>query len=319
MSAIYIDEHTASKLLTMDDALSLVEESFSSFAKGKAYNMTRQRMRIRKGALHMLPGAVPYKNVIGFKAYTSFRAGLIFKVHLYDAENGSPLAIIDANEIGRLRTGAATGIATKYMAKKESSTVFIFGGGFQAEAQLEAVFKTTKINKVYVATRKIENAINFAEKMSHCLGIEVIPTQNIAEDLPKADIIITITTAVKPLFEHTMLNPNGVHINGAGSNALIRAEVPEKTIEVAEVLAVDSKDVAAIECGDILPSLEKGRLHWNEMVELGEITAGFRPGRLTDNGITIFQSQGMGLQDIMCAEFIYRKAVAENLGKSLPF
>ena len=319
MSAIYIDEHTASKLLTMDDALSLVEESFSSFAKGKAYNMTRQRMRIRKGALHMLPGAVPYKNVIGFKAYTSFRAGLIFKVHLYDAENGSPLAIIDANEIGRLRTGAATGIATKYMAKKESSTVFIFGGGFQAEAQLEAVFKTTKINKVYVATRKIENAINFAEKMSHCFGIEVIPTQNIAEDLPKADIIITITTAVKPLFEHTMLNPNGVHINGAGSNALIRAEVPEKTIEVAEVLAVDSKDVAAIECGDILPSLEKGRLHWNEIVELGEITAGFRPGRLTDNGITIFQSQGMGLQDIMCAEFIYRKAVAENLGKSLPF
>lgn len=319
MSAIYIDEHTASKLLTMDDALSLVEESFSSFAKGKAYNMTRQRMRIRKGALHMLPGAVPYKNVIGFKAYTSFRAGLIFKVHLYDAENGSPLVIIDANEIGRLRTGAATGIATKYMAKKESSTVFIFGGGFQAEAQLEAVFKTTKINKVYVATRKIENAINFAEKMSHCLGIEVIPTQNIAEDLPKADIIITITTAVKPLFEHTMLNPNGVHINGAGSNALIRAEVPEKTIEVAEVLAVDSKDVAAIECGDILPSLEKGRLHWNEIVELGEITAGFRPGRLTDNGITIFQSQGMGLQDIMCAEFIYRKAVAENLGKSLPF
>lgn len=319
MGAIYIDEHTASKILTMDDALSLVEESFSSYAKGQAFNMSRQRMRIRKGALHMLPGAVPYKNIIGFKAYTSFRTGLIFKVHLYDAENGNPLAIIDANEIGRLRTGAATGIATKYMAKKESSIVFIFGGGYQAEAQLEAVCKIARISKVYVTTRKIENAQNFAEKMSHSLGIEVIPTQNIEEDLPKADIIITITTSVKPLFEHTMLNLNGVHINGAGSNALIRAEVPEKTIEAAEVLAVDSKDVAAIECGDILPSLEKGRIHWNEIVELGEITAGFRPGRLTDNGITIFQSQGMGLQDIMCAEFIYKKALAENLGKPLPF
>ena len=319
MGAIYIDEATSSKILNMDNALNLVEESFTTYAQGKSFNMTRQRMRIRKGALHMLPGAVPYKNVIGFKAYTSFRAGLIFKVHLYDAENGNPLAIVDANEIGRLRTGAATGIATKYMAKKESSTVFIFGGGFQAEAQLEAVCKTTKINKVYVTTRKIENAQNFAEKMSHSLGIEIIPTQNIEEDLPKVDIIITITTSVKPLFEHTMLNPNGVHINGAGSNALIRAEVPEKTIEAAEVLAVDSKDVAAIECGDILPSLEKGRLHWNEIVELGEITAGFRKGRITENGITIFQSQGMGLQDIMCAEFIYRKAVAENLGKMLPF
>ena len=319
MGAIYIDEATASKILNMDNALNLVEESFTTYARGESFNMTRQRMRIRKGALHMLPGAVPYKNVIGFKAYTSFRAGLIFKVHLYDAENGNPLAIVDANEIGRLRTGAATGIATKYMAKKESNTAFIFGGGFQAEAQLEAVYKTSNIKKAFVTTRKIENAQAFADKMSKSLGIEIIPTQNIENDLPQADIIITITTAVKPLFEHTMLNPNGVHINGAGSNALIRAEVPEKTIEAAEVLAVDSKDVAAIECGDILPSLEKGRLHWNEIVELGEITAGFRPGRVTENGITIFQSQGMGLQDIMCAEYIYRKAVAENLGKELPF
>ena len=117
MSALYIDERTAASLINMDDALKLVEESFSSFSKGEAFNMTRQRMRIRKGALHMLPGAVPYKGVIGFKAYTSFRAGLIFKVHLYDAETGSPLAIIDANEIGRLRTGAASGIASKYMSK----------------------------------------------------------------------------------------------------------------------------------------------------------------------------------------------------------
>ena len=319
MGAICIDEATASKILNMDNALNLVEESFTTYAQGKSFNMTRQRMRIRKGALHMLPGTVPYKNVIGFKAYTSFRAGLIFKVHLYDAENGNPLAIVDANEIGRLRTGAATGIATKYMAKKESNTAFIFGGGFQAEAQLEAVYKTSNIKKAFVTTRKIENAQAFADKMSKSLGIEIIPTQNIENDLPQADIIITITTAVKPLFEHTMLNPNGVHINGAGSNALIRAEVPEKTIEAAEVIAVDSKDVAAIECGDILPSLEKGRLHWNEIVELGEITAGFRPGRVTENGITIFQSQGMGLQDIMCAEYIYRKAVAENLGKELPF
>lgn len=319
MSAIYINEETAASLINIDDALKLVEESFSSYSEGKAFNMTRQRMRIRKGALHMLPGAVPYKGVIGFKAYTSFRAGLIFKVHLYDAETGSPLAIIDANEIGRLRTGAASGIASKYMSKKETNTAFIFGGGFQAEAQLEAVHKTTPLKTVYAATRKIENAEAFAEKMSKALNIEVIPTLDIETNLPKADTIITITTSVKPLFEHAMLNPNGVHINAAGSNALIRAEVPEKTIEAAEVLSVDNKDVAAIECGDILPSLEKGRIHWNSIVELGEITCGYRKGRISENGITIFQSQGIGLQDIMCAEFIYRKAVAENLGTPLPF
>lgn len=319
MSAIYIDENTAKSLINMDDTLKLVEESFTSYSEGKSYNMIRQRMRIRKGALHILPGAIPYKGVIGFKAYTSFRAGLIFKVHLYDAENGNPLAIIDANEIGRLRTGAASGIASKYMSKKDTHTAFIFGGGFQAEAQLEAVHKTTPLKKVYVATRKIENATAFADKMSATLNIEIIPTLNIEEDLPKADTIITITTAVKPLFEHTMINPNGVHINAAGSNALIRAEIPEKTIEAAEVISVDDKEVAEVECGDILPCLEKGRLHWNNISELGEIICGYRKGRVSENGITIFQSQGMGLQDIMCAEFIYRKAIAENLGKQLPF
>ena len=153
MSAIYIDENTAQSLINMDDALKLVEESFTSYSEGKSFNMTRQRMRIRKGALHMLPGAVPYKGVIGFKAYTSFRAGLIFKVHLYDAENGSSLPIIDANEIGRLRTGAASGIASKYMSKKDTNTAFIFGGGFQAEAQLEAVHKTTPL-KIILTGRK---------------------------------------------------------------------------------------------------------------------------------------------------------------------
>lgn len=319
MAAIYIDEETAASILDMDTALKLTEESFISFAEGRSFNMTRQRMRIRKGALHMLPGAVPYKNVIGFKAYTSFRAGLIFKVHLYDAETGAPLAIIDANEIGRLRTGAASGVASKYMAKKNSETAFIFGGGFQAEAQLEAVCKTAGIKSVFAATRKPENAKAFADKMGKKLNIDIKPSSDIQNDIKSADIIITVTTSVKPLFEHGWLSESGVHINAAGSNALIRAEIPEKTVEAAEVLAVDSKDVAMIECGDILPSLEKGRIHWNEISELGEIAAGYKAGRKTEQGITVFESQGMGLQDIMCAEYIYGKAVADKLGKQLPF
>lgn len=319
MSAIYINEDTTKSLINMDDALNLVEESFKSYSEGKSFNMTRQRMRIRKGALHILPAAIPYKNVIGFKAYTSFRAGLIFKIHLYDAENGTPLAIIDANEIGRLRTGASSGIASKYMSKKNTNTAFIFGGGFQAEAQLEAVHKTTPLKKVYVTTRKIENANSFADKMSKLLNIEIIPTLNVEENLPQADTIITITTSTKPLFDNNMINNNGVHVNAAGSNALIRAEINEKILESAEVLAVDNKDVAEIECGDILPLLEKGRLHWNNICELGDIICGYKKGRISENGITVFQSQGMGLQDIMCAELVYRKAVANNLGQNLPF
>lgn len=304
----------------MNDALTLTEEAFKTFAQGKSFNMTRQRMRIRKGALHMLPAAVPYKNVLGFKAYTSFRSGLIFKTHLYDAETGIPLAIIDSNEIGRLRTGAASGVASKYFAKNNSETVFIFGGGFQAEAQLEAVCSSVKtIKKVFVSTKTKESATTFSEKMSKLLGIIVIPTENVVTDLAKADIVITVTTSAKPLFDHTMLNPNGVHINAAGSNALIRSEIPEKTIESAKYLVVDDKNVAQIECGDILPSLEKGRIHWNEIIELGDAIAGFRKRREENESISVFESQGMGLQDVICAEFIYKKALEKNLGKILPF
>lgn len=320
MSAIYIDETLASSLINMNDALALTEEAFKTFAEGKSFNMPRQRMRIRKGALHMLPAAIPYKNVLGYKAYTSFRSGLIFRTHLYDGDTGAPLAIVDSNEIGRLRTGAASGVASKYLAKENSETVFIFGGGFQAEAQLEAVYSSVKtIKKVFVSTKTKESATAFSEKMSKQLGITVMPAENVANDLPKSDIIITVTTAAKPLFEHTMLNPKGVHINAAGSNALIRAEIPEKTIESAKYLVVDDKNVAQIECGDILPSLEKGRLHWNEIIELGDVIAGFRKGREENESLSIFESQGMGLQDITCAEFIYKKAIEKNLGKPLPF
>lgn len=319
MSAIYISESEASSLINMNNTLQLVEEAFSAYGKGKAFGLPRQRMRIRKGALHMLPGAIPYKGVIGFKAYTSFRSGLIFKTHLYSAETGEPLAIVDSNEIGRLRTGAASGIATKYFARKDAETVFIYGSGFQAQAQLEAVCTSIPVKKVYCTSRNQENAVEFAQKMSNSLNIPVIASADINEDLLASDIIITITTSNNPLFDGKQPLKKGVHINAAGSNALIRAEIPEKVIENAEYVIVDSKEVAEIECGDILPSLEKGRLHWNKIIELGEVVAGVRQGRTENEGISIFESQGMGLLDIACAEFIYRKALEKGIGTTLPF
>lgn len=319
MAAIYISESEASSLINMEATLKIVEEVFSAYGKGKAFSLPRQRMRIRKGALHMLPGAIPYKGVIGFKAYTSFRSGLIFKTHLYNAETGEPIAIVDSNEIGRLRTGAASGIATKYLARKDAETVFIFGSGFQAQAQLEAVCSSIPVKKVYCTSRNQENVANFAKTMSNKLNIPVIASVDINNDLSDSDIIITITTSNNPLFDGKQVLKKGVHINAAGSNALIRAEIPEKVIENAEYIVVDSKEVAEIECGDILPSLEKGRLHWNKIVELGEIVSGLRKGRIENEGISIFESQGMGLLDIACAEFIYRKAVDKELGTPLPF
>jgi len=320
MSAIYLTEENVSSIFNMPKALELTEEAFRTLSEGSSFNMERQRMRIRKGALHLLPAAIPYKNVIGYKAYTSFRTGLRFRTFLHSAETGDLLAIIESNEIGRLRTGAASGVATKYMAKKGADSMLLYGAGYQAESQLEAIALSVALKTVYVTSRKIENAQSFAEKMSKKLNISVQAVADPDNYIGKVDIITTVTTSPKPLFSDDKFSANhGVHINAAGSNALIRQEIPEKTIDRASLLVVDNKDVAAVEAGDLLPSLEKGRIHWNEIVELGEIIAKYKPSRKNDEETTIFFSQGMGLLDLISAEYIYTRAVAEKIGIELPF
>jgi ornithine cyclodeaminase len=155
--------------------------------------------------------------------------------------------------------------------------------------------------------------------MQQLLNTSVERVEDVSKYLYKADIITTITWVSKPLFNDDWLSQDGVHINAAGSNSLIRSEIPEKTIERSALIAVDAKDIAELECGDILPSLEKGRLHFNELSELGDIVAGKIIGRKDEKDLTIFESHGMGLQDIICAEYIYKNAVKNKIGQNLPF
>ncbi|MDY6822117.1 MAG: ornithine cyclodeaminase family protein [Deferribacterota bacterium] len=319
MSSIYLTEDNVKNILSIDTTIELVEEIFREHSKGNAFNMPRQRMRIRKGMLHMLSAAIPYKGVLGYKAYTSFKAGTQFKVFLHSAETGQLLAIIDANELGRLRTAAASAIATKHMAKKENNLHLVFGAGFQAETQIIAITKVLNIKKTILVNRNKERGDNCIKNIkSKCL-LDIERTENHKDYISRADIITTITTAKDPLFEVSEINEKGVHINAAGSNSLIRRELSEKIIEKADILAVDSKDVALLECGDILPSLEKGRLHVNEILELGDIVSGKIMGRKNDKEITIFESHGMGLQDIVCAHYIYNNAIKSKIGQPLPF
>ena len=319
MAAIYIKEDDVISFLNIEKAIELVEEAFMNYSKGSCYNMPRRRLRIKKGALHILPGAIPYKEVFGYKAYTSFKNGVIFKVYLHSAETGELLSIIEANELGRLRTSAASAVATKYLAKRDAKKHLIFGAGYQAEMQLIAISKVRKIENVYVINRNVEKGEQFVKKMKELLHINIERTSNYNEFLNECEIITTITTSSNPLFDANDLKGIGVHINAAGSNSLIRREIPERTIENANILAVDAKDIAALECGDILPSLEKGRLHFNEIIELGDIVSGKVTGRSDNNALTIFESHGMGIQDIICAQYVYEEALKQKRYIQLPF
>lgn len=312
--AIFIDETTVSKILGIAKTVELIEEAFLLFGKGEAYNTPRVRARVKKGALHILPAAMPSKGVFGYKAYTSFRNNIKFRYYLHSSETGELLAVLDADLIGRLRTGAASGIATKYMSDKNSSRLVIFGAGAQARSQIDAVMLVRPIDHISVSSRTPASAEKLASELT---GVSVCIASDAAIAVKDADIITTITSSSVPVLLSDWELKKGVHINACGSNALIRAEIDEKIVGKA-FIAVDDKEVAKLEAGDLLPLLEKGRLHWNAVSELGDIVAGNKVFNREDYDITLFESQGMGLQDLICAEYVYRITMEQGTGIELP-
>ncbi|MBN1829689.1 MAG: ornithine cyclodeaminase family protein [Deltaproteobacteria bacterium] len=315
--ALFIREQDVQKVITMDMTIAAVEEAMKEHTLGAAYNTPRERTRIRKGALHILQGAVESHGVFGYKAYTSTKEGNRFLVYLYNVERGNLEAIIEANYMGMMRTGAANGVAARWMSRQDSSVVGLFGAGWQANGQIEALCRVRPIKKAKVMDLNKERLATFCRSNEEKLGIEVTPAATADEAVIGSDIVTTVTTSPAPLFSHNLVGP-GLHINAAGSNALIRTELDERTLLKAHIIAVDSRDVAAKECGDLLPLLEKGRIHWNEIPELGDIIAGRVPGREQPDQITIFESHGMGIQDLAIGARVLAAAREKGLGTEVP-
>lgn len=316
--ALFLSEHDVQHIVNMPLALNAVEEALREHALGRAVNIPRERTRVQKGALHILQGAVDRLEVIGFKAYTSTREGNRFLVHLYHATSGRLEAIIEANFMGMLRTGAASGIASRYLSRPEASVVGLFGAGWQARGQLAALCEVRPIRQAKVFARNRQHLEAFCQEQSRQLDIEVLPAQDPEHVVRNSDIVTTVTTAATPLFNSEWLAP-GCHINAVGSNALIRSEIDEKTIRRCDPVVVDAKDVAARECGDLLPLLEKGRIRWSQIQELGDIIIGRQPGRTRPTQISLFESHGMAIQDLTLAAYVLQQAKKQGMGMNLPF
>lgn len=316
--ALFLSEADVRQLLTMDLALAAVEEAHRAHALGRAVDVPRQRTRVPTASLHILQGALLDAGVFGYKAYTASREGARFLVHLFDAANGRPLAVLEADFLGMMRTGAAGGVAAKYLAREDAATVCVFGAGWQAGSQVEALCRVRPIRRVQVCSRNAEKREAFCREMAGRLGVEMMSMVTAEEALAGADVVVTITTASAPLFDGNLLAP-GVHLTAAGSNAVIRRELDEKAIQKASLVCVDSRATALREAGDLLPALEKGRLHEGQLVELGEIVAGVRPGRSAPEQITLFESQGMAIQDLAVAYRLLALAKEKGLGKEMPY
>ena len=316
--SLFLNESDVRQLLTMPLAIDAVEEAHRELSLARAVDVPRQRTRLPQTALHILQGALPGRDAIGYKAYTSNRSGVRFLVHLFSASTGALRAVLEADLLGMMRTGAASGVATRALARPDAEIVGLFGAGWQAEGHLEAIAAVRPLRRVKVFARNAERLAAFCEKMSQRLAIEVVAAASPEETVRDSDIVSTVTTAVTPLFDAKWLAP-GTHINAAGSNSLIRREVGEDVLKASKTIVVDSRESALKEAGDLLPALEKGRLAERTLVELGDVLIGRHAGRGAPDEITLFESQGMAIQDLSLAVRLEALARERGLGVELPY
>jgi ornithine cyclodeaminase/alanine dehydrogenase len=266
--------------------------------------------------LHVLSGAAKSLGAVGAKLYTTGRKGTHFHVHLYDGKTGALLSIMQADHLGQMRTGAASGVATQYMARPDASEVGLFGSGKQARTQLLAVCAVRKIRQVQVYSPTVERRDVFCREMSERCRTEVIGVQRPELAAEDKDIVITATSSREPVLSGHWI-AEGTHMNVIGSNFLAKEEIDSVAVRRCDSIVVDSKDQARLEAGDFVAALEEGSIHWSDVHELGQVIVGRHTGRAHAQDVTLFKSLGIAIEDVTVAAKVYQAAKEAKLGKWL--
>jgi ornithine cyclodeaminase/alanine dehydrogenase-like protein (mu-crystallin family) len=312
---LYLSESEVRTVANMDLALEAVDSAFRGLAAG-AVNHSRARVPLPHGLLHYMAAADPALGVTGGKLYATTGQRVDFLVPLFDLETGALLALIAADWLGQLRTGAASGVATRYLARADARLLGLIGTGGQARTQLLAACAVRPIDEVRVYSRSQERCAAFVHEMQPKVTARLIPVDSPRAAVVEADIVVTMTSSAVPVFDGQDLTP-GVHINAAGSNQLRRREIDALTVRRADVITVDWLDQARLECGDLAAASAEGAFSWERAVNLHEVIAGLHPGRTEPGQITLFESQGLAIWDIALAARVLAAAQARGLGRRL--
>jgi ornithine cyclodeaminase/alanine dehydrogenase-like protein (mu-crystallin family) len=298
---IYLNEEEVKQLLPMPACLDMMRFAFEEMRAGRTRNHPRRRLILDTGSvLHQMAGSCGKYFVA--KIYSSNRKyGLLQMINiLYDAETGKPLAYLEANNLGLIRTGAASGYATDLLAAPDASVVGMIGSGYQARGQVEAMRAIRPIKEIRVWSRKRENAESFAKEFN-CVVAD--SAEAAVRDAP---IVVTATSSKDPVLESAWIKP-GTMINAMGSNVANRREIPEDVMRAARVI-VDDLEQAKIEAGDIIMADS-----WANVVELKNVDRGHDPAR-----VTVFESLGIAVEDAAAAGYVYEQAVAQKIGRPFP-
>lgn len=289
----FITEDQVRDHLPMREAIRLMRETFAALRTGAGINQPRRRLILPTGSvLHSMAGA--WGKYFGTKIYSANpKFGAHFFFLLFEAETAKPLAQFEANHLGQIRTGAASGYATDLLARPDASTLAIIGSGFQARTQLAAIREVRDLREVRVWSRNEAKRRQFAEECK-------VSAMSTAEEAVRgADIVVTATFSKDPVLESPWISPD-THINAMGSNQAQRRELPSDLVARANLIAVDSIEGSKIEAGDLLLA----PVDWTDprIVELAQVDR-----RPTGTPITIFKSNGLGVEDVAAAAFVYEQ------------
>jgi alanine dehydrogenase len=314
---LLLTEAEVDELLDMGTTVEVVEAVLRQQAEGRATNRARRRVSLPTAGLNVMFAGAPEMGALGLKAYTVSRGGARFYTMLFDAEDGELLSIMQSDRLGQMRTGAASGVATNHLAREDATTLGIYGAGWQAESQLEAITAMRDLERVIVYSRSEDSRKAFAERMGERLGMEIETTHS-PEEPAAQDIVVTITSSPEPVLRGEWLRP-GAHVNAAGSNMLFKSEIDREVVLRASFVCVDSREEVDLEAGDLLRPIETGAILPEAVYELGQVVAGHVPGRRGPEDITLFASQGIALEDIAAARVVYDRAVERDLGRDIEF
>ena len=310
------------KVLDMSDCMAVVEKAFVELACGTAVMPLRINITPLDGLGLYMPAYLKEMGALACKVVTSYknnpvkhnRPTIMGKVLLQDPETGDVICIMDGGYLTAVRTGAASGVATKYLARDDKSQkVGIFGAGVQAKAQLWAMAVARDLAKAYVYDIADEAVTEFIKEMSIKLNLEVVQADSPDHILEEADIICTATSSPTPIFNGERVR-EGTHINSVGSHVPEARELDTAIIKRSKVIA-DSYEACLHEAGDIMIPIQEGAIDKSHLyAELGEIITGRKQSRADDREITLFKSNGLAIQDVATAKLVYDKAVQARIG-----
>jgi alanine dehydrogenase len=311
---LFLTSDDVRPLVGMADAIAVLEDAFRQWNDPWAFNLPRQRMPIPDNVVNVLAGVVPGGDVYGIRSSTPGRHGNMLM--LFSVSERRLLAVLACGPITDMRTGAASGLATKYLARPDAARVGIIGSGRTARTQLSAMCAARRVSSIKVYSGTEANRVRFADEMTTTLGVPVTPVASAETAVTDADVIVTATNAAAPVLLGRWVPP-GAHINAIGANAIDRRELDDDAYLNADLVAIDHIEQGKREAGALCALVADRRMHWADVAELGDIVRGAAPGRRSPSDITVFHSLGLGFADVVYGHAIYKKAVAAGVGREI--